>query len=130
MPKVYLVEMTNRETGHQFYKVGWCSAYDVMDRFSAATSAKYGRAVDQYDQFNIRVLASAYSPSIQAVKNAERVLKEWYPKNLNITESFSGITEIVMLNPDQRDYVIQTLRQLHQHWKLERAPPPQDTGTT
>ena len=121
MPKVYLVEMTHRETGVQFQKIGWCVSYDVTERFSAETSRKYGRPEDQYDAYNIRVLASAYSPLIQEVKDAETALKTWYPKNIFIEDTFSGITEIVSLDPDQRESLITTIRLLNKEWGRQRS---------
>lgn len=120
MPKVYLVEMTHKETGNRFQKIGWCAAYDVTSRFSAETSRKYGRPEDQYGAYTIRVLASAYSPSIQEVKDAEATLKTWYPKNIFIEDTFSGITEIVSLDPDQRESLITTIRLLGKEWLRQR----------
>lgn len=119
MAKLYLVEMTHRGTNQRFHKVGWCKSYDVLERFSPATSVAYGNPPDQYADYDIRVLASAYG-SFDQVKQAEQTLKQRYPKNLWIEDSFSGITEIVWLDPDRRLDVINDIKLYAIRWREQR----------
>lgn len=122
MPKVYLVQLTHVVTSDTFHKVGWCAAYDVMERFSTRTSERYGNSPNQYSNYNIRVLASAFSASFDDVQNAESILKSKYPKNIWINDTFAGITEIVRLDPDQRQDTIKYIRSLHTKWNQVTPP--------
>lgn len=121
MAKLYVAGFTRKgRTNEEFVKIGWTKEWDAMERFSAATSAKYGRPADQYDAFDIKILASAYHSDTNVVKAAEEDLKTRYPKNLQIDESFSGITEIVKLLPPVRHELVAEVMALSARWKKQR----------
>ncbi len=107
--KVYLVEFTNKETGEQFLKFGVTSSYDVLDRFKTK----------EYNEWNIRPLASAYGTKEQ-VEEAEQYFLKKYPKNFWLKQKIRGVTEIVKLDESTRMAAIQEVRQLSSIWKQLR----------
>ena len=122
--KVYLVEFTHKETGKVFYKFGMTRHGDVMKRFSKEESAKFCRDADQYDDFNIRVIASAWN-DYDAVAEQEKILLKKYPKNIWVEEylgtpnkkyNFSGVTECVSLSPDELSEARAYLYNLRRQW--------------
>jgi hypothetical protein len=115
--KVYFVEFTHKQTKKKFYKFGITKYGDVMKRFSREESIKFNNDPDQYVDFNIRVIASAWS-DYDKVAEQEKILLSKFPKNIWVEEylgvtdktyKFSGVTECVSLTYDQivsaRSYV-------------------------
>lgn len=120
MPKLYVVEFKHKEKDLSFLKIGYTREYDVMERFSPKTSSRYGNDPKQYDAYNIRVLASAYTSNYNQVLEAEETLKSKYPKNLWIKEKFSGVTEIVQLDQSDRRQLIEDVLRYRGEWADER----------
>jgi hypothetical protein len=118
--KLYVVEFTHKVSGRRFQKIGWTKHYEVLDRFTREESIRYGRDPAQYDNYTIKVLASAYSSDIDEVCDAEEEMLKRYPKNLHIEESFSGVTEITNLNPDFRDRAIEDVLAYRRKWAQRR----------
>jgi len=115
--KIYFVEFTHKQTQKKFYKFGITQYGDVMKRFSKEESIKFNNDPNQYEDFNIRVLASAWN-SYDEVLAQEKILLDMFPKNIWLEEylgtpeknyKFSGVTEIVNLDSSRvktaRDYV-------------------------
>ena len=88
-----------------------------MKRFSKEESIRHDNDPNQYEDFMIRVLASAWN-SYEEVSVQEKILLDMFPKNIWLEEylgtpeknyKFSGVTEIVNLDSSQvktaRDYV-------------------------
>lgn len=107
--KVYFVEFAHKLSGKKFYKFGITKYGDVMKRFSKEESLRFNNDPDQYDDFNIKVIASAWS-DFERVSEQEKILLKRYPKNIWVEEylgvvdktyKFSGITECVSLTRDQ-----------------------------
>ena len=107
--KIYLVEFTHKETKKKFYKFGMTRHGDVMKRFSKEESRKFKRGENQYEDFTIRVIASAWN-SFDKVAEQEKILLQKFPKNIWVEEylgtpgkeyKFSGVTECVSLTDDQ-----------------------------
>ncbi len=115
--KIYLVEFTHKQTLKKFYKFGMTKYGDVMKRFSKEESIRFDNDPNQYEDFNIRVLASAWN-SYEEVFKQEKILLNMFPKNIWLEEylgtpdknyKFSGVTEIVRMDnatvKRARDYV-------------------------
>lgn len=120
VPKLYVVEFTNKQTNGKFVKIGWTKEYDVMDRFSSKTMLKYGHESSHYDKFNIKVLASAYTDDYDQVQEAEQRLLKKYPKNFWLEEKISGVTEIVKLDSNKRYELIQDVLKYSDAWYIQR----------
>tara|TARA_R110000824_G_scaffold87285_9_gene215292 strand:- start:1966 stop:2454 length:489 start_codon:yes stop_codon:yes gene_type:complete len=97
--KFYLVKFSHKQTGKELYKFGTTSYKDVLERFSARAFVKYNkynslanqRDLNQYDDFNIRVLASTvYKTRQEAVDVEQQYLIEKFPKGSFIMENYLG----------------------------------------
>lgn len=108
--KLYMVEFTNRVNGDQFIKFGITKEYDVLNRFKG----------EEYHNWDIRVLASAYGTKTQ-VEQAEEWIQKKYPKNFWLKENISGVTEIVKLDKNARKKAIQEVRLFSSKWKELRG---------
>ena len=115
--KIYLVEFTHKQTQKNFFKFGMTKYGDVMKRFSKEESIRFDNNPNQYEDFNIRVLASAWN-SYEEVFKQEKILLSMFPKNIWLEEylgtpdknyKFSGVTEIVRMDSATvkraRDYI-------------------------
>lgn len=115
--KIYLVEFTHKQTHKKFYKFGITRYGDVMKRFSKEESIRFDNNPNQYEDFNIRVLASAWNDYDEVYKQ-EKILLNMFPKNIWLEEylgtpdknyKFSGVTEIVRMDSATvkraRDYI-------------------------
>ena len=115
--KIYLVEFTHKQTQKKFFKFGMTKYGDVMKRFSKEESIRFDNNPNQYEDFNIRVLASAWN-SYEEVFKQEKILLSMFPKNIWLEEylgtpeknyKFSGVTEIVRMDnatvKRARDYI-------------------------
>jgi hypothetical protein len=115
--KIYLVEFTHKQTQKKFYKFGITRYGDVMKRFSKDESIRFDNNPNQYEDFNIRVLASAWN-DYEEVYEQEKILLNMFPKNIWLEEylgtpdknyKFSGVTEIVRMDSATvkraRDYI-------------------------
>lgn len=120
MPKLYAVEFTEKQTDNSFVKIGWTKEYDVIDRFSSKTMLKYGHRSDHYNNYNIKVLATAYTSSYDEVREAEESLLKKYPKNFWLKEKISGVTEIVKLDSKKRYQLIQDILEYRSKWYEQR----------
>ena len=107
--KLYLVHFKNRHSSESFYKIGITSKYDVLDRF------KY----DMYNDWNIKVVTSAYGPRDE-VELAEQKLLKMFPKNLWIEQKISGVTEIVKLSSIQLEQCMKLIKGYSQQWYAMR----------
>ena len=115
--KIYLVEFTHKQTQKKFFKFGITKYGDVMKRFSKEESIRFDNDPNHYEDFNIRVLASAWN-SYEEVFQQEKILLNMFPKNIWLEEylgtpdknyKFSGVTEIVRMDnatvKRARDYI-------------------------
>jgi hypothetical protein len=122
--KIYFVEFTHKQSGKKFYKFGITKYGDVMKRFSKEESIRFKNDPDQYDDFNIRVIASAWNEYDQ-VSEQEKILLNKYPKNIWVEEyvgvtdktyKFSGVTECVSLTYDQVVEARKYMYNLREEW--------------
>ena len=122
--KVYFVEFTHKESRKKFYKFGITKYGDVLKRFSKEESIKFGNDPDQYEDFSIRVIASAWNDFDQ-VAEQEKILLQRYPKNIWVEEyvgaidknyKFSGVTECVSLTNDQMIEARKYMYGLRKQW--------------
>ena len=122
--KIYFVEFTHKQTHKKFYKFGITKYGDVMKRFSKEESVKFGNDADQYEDFNIRVIASAWN-DFDKVAEQEKILLARYPKNIWVEEylrtpdknyKFSGVTECVNLTNEQMIEARKYMYNLRREW--------------
>ena len=122
--KIYFVEFTHKQTRKKFYKFGITKYGDVMKRFSKEESVKFGNDADQYEDFNIRVIASAWN-DFDKVAEQEKILLSKYPKNIWVEEylgtpdktyKFSGVTECVSLTNEQMIEARKYMYNLRREW--------------
>jgi len=122
--KIYFVEFTHKQTRKKFYKFGITKYGDVMKRFSKEESVKFGNDADQYEDFTIRVIASAWN-DFDKVAEQEKILLQKYPKNIWVEEyvgatdknyKFSGVTECVSLTNDQMIEARKYMYNLRREW--------------
>jgi hypothetical protein len=86
MCKVYFAEFSNKKTGEVFYKIGYTSYKDALDRFKIKGK--------QYESWDIRILSTIFCESTNMAKVVENTIREFYPKNFWLEEKISGVTEI------------------------------------
>ena len=106
--KFYFVRFTHKKTNNEFYKFGITSKKDVLERFNESYDIRY-------NEFNIKVMYSAYG-SKEQVEKVERAFLNKYPKNFilenYLNEDFgyynglSGITETVVLTRPDIDRIM------------------------
>jgi hypothetical protein len=122
--KIYFVEFTHKESRKKFYKFGITKYGDVMKRFSKEESIRFGNDPDQYEDFSIRVIASAWN-DFDKVSEQEKILLQRYPKNIWVEEyvgapdknyKFSGVTECVSLTNDQMIEARKYMYNLRKEW--------------
>ena len=122
--KIYFVEFTHKESRKKFYKFGITKYGDVMKRFSKEESIKFGNDPNQYGDFSIRVIASAWN-DFDKVSEQEKILLQRYPKNIWVEEyvgapdkdyKFSGVTECVSLTNDQMIEARKYMYNLRREW--------------
>lgn len=115
MAKFYMMQFVDTKTNQQFYKFGHTSHNDALKRFSD----------ESYKDFKIKCLASIKG-TLPEVKLIENVFLCMYPKNIWLEDylgddrnwdGFSGITEIVSLDPLQYKHALKTIYRLKE--KLE-----------
>jgi hypothetical protein len=107
--KLYLAEFLNKVSGDAFLKFGYTGYKDAADRFRYEP--------EQYNKWDIRILATAYHPDKKVVEDTETILKTRYPKNFWLEEKIVGVTEIVKLDPQTRFEAIREVRKLNEEWK-------------
>lgn len=107
--KIYLAEFTDKRDGKTFLKIGYTGYKDAADRF------RYD--AEQYTNWDIRILCSAYHPSKKVIEETEVMFKKKYPKNFWLQEKISGVTEIVKLDRKTRTNIINEFRTLNEEWK-------------
>ena len=86
MCKVYFAEFSNKKTGEVFYKIGYTSYKDALDRFKIKGK--------QYESWDIRILSTIFCESTNMAKVVENTIREFYPKNFWLEEKIGGVTEI------------------------------------
>lgn len=100
MYKLYMMRFTDVKTCKQFYKFGWTSHRDALERFKD----------DVYKDFEIECIASLTRQSLGEIKVLEAALLTMFPKNIWLETylgddrewtGFSGITEIVAFKDEQ-----------------------------
>ena len=109
--KAYFVEFQHKKSHKIFQKFGVTSKSDVLERFNT----KYD---DRWNDFNIRVLWSAYGDN-QVVESFEKEMLNRYPKNMYLEtflgedygyfDGLGGITEVVSLTLSQRNSILNEL---------------------
>jgi len=111
MPKMYFAEFTRQNPPISFLKFGHTGHNDAMVRLN--------RIVEEYPEFEVKVLASVYHHDIEFCKGVEEAFKSLFPKNFWLEEKISGVTEIVQLDWLARNDIIQKLRNLNEKTKKE-----------
>jgi len=91
--KVYLAEFKNKSDGIIFYKIGYTSFKDALNRFRYEP--------EQYEAWNIRIISTIICNSIVTAKLVEKILLLYNPKNFWLNEKIKGVTEIVQLPREQ-----------------------------
>ena len=110
--KFYMCEFKHKRSERKLYKFGITRHMDVMKRFSTDESERFNRSIHQYDDFDIRVLASYVCADGRQASAIERDFLSIYPKNGLIVEAalgessgryddMSGVTELRKLSPSQ-----------------------------
>ena len=107
--KIYIVEFNSKILADSFHKIGITHHFDVLDRFKGS----------QYDDWDIRVVCSAYGPRSE-VEQLEKLLLIKYPKNIWIEKKISGVTEIVNFSSGQLDEVVGIIKTFKDKWYNER----------
>ena len=115
--KMYFARFTNKATGEvDFYKFGYTSSYDAMDRFTYDP--------EQYAKWDIKIMKTIFGP-LEEMKGIEEAFKVFYPKNLWIEEKVSGVTEICRLTQTEVNLIIMRMSTLntkyYQKRELEKA---------
>lgn len=95
MCKVYLAEFKSKTGTEKFYKIGYTSYKDAMDRFNMKGS--------HYKNWDIRILSTIFCESVNTAKLVEKTLLTCYPKNFWLEEKISGVTEVFKL--ERKDYL-------------------------
>jgi hypothetical protein len=105
--KLYMARFTNKDTGFIFYKIGQCWQYDADERFLYEN--------DQYEEYNIKIMTSAWGPANE--------VDEWEERFLNIKKKdfwlpgkFSGITEIRQFDTSELNYLFEQFKKLSSKW--------------
>jgi hypothetical protein len=113
--RVYVVHFIDKITGQEFYKSGVTGrhSYDALGRFQD----------EEYDRYNISVVASALGPTLEALK-AENELQQMYPKGkLWINEKFKGVRETFPVpTMDQKKAIIKYIHKKRDEWYRLRHP--------
>ena len=105
--KLYLARFTHKESSDQFYKIGQCYNYDAEARFLFDP--------DQYDNYNIKIMASAWGPADE-VDLWEQKLLGTKKKDFWIKKKFSGVTEIRQFTWVEIGHIVGKLKQLSNEW--------------
>jgi hypothetical protein len=93
--KVYLAEFKNKKNNDVFYKIGYTTYKDAMDRFKIKGS--------MYNSWDIRILSTIYCNDVRMAKLVEYILLSTYPKNFWLEEKISGVTEVFKL--ERKNYL-------------------------
>ena len=114
--KLYLLELTFKDTGEKINKFGVTHYFDVEKRM------KVSDYHPEYKMFSrVRALASAYLP-VDVALEQEKYFQNHYKKNIYIRDpyKFSGVSETLILFPkDRRDSIIKIMN-LHKEYKAKR----------
>lgn len=86
------------------YKFGTTSKIDATERFAAIS-----------DRYDIRILFSCWLPAINADQHEQNFL-ERFPKNVYVTETFKGITEIRSFDDKTKSGILAELYSLKRKW--------------
>ena len=109
--KLYLARFTHK-TGDMFYKIGQCRNYNAEDRFL--------HDPDQYVDYDIKIMASAWGPEDEVDAWEERLLNI-KKKDFWVEGKFSGVTEIRKFDKGELSYVFNTFQMLSSKWYEERV---------
>jgi hypothetical protein len=113
--KLYLAEITFKDSGEVFHKFGLTSKTDASSRFFPS---EYQPNFSMFKQ-PVRILASAFMPVRSALK-WEKYFQDKYPKNIHIKEYFNGISEVVLLNRFERYEAIKKIMTISKYYKTKR----------
>ena len=114
--KLYLLELTFKDTGEQIHKFGVTHFYDVEKRM--LDTEKH----PEYKMFSrVRALASAYLP-VDVALEQEKYFQNYYKKNIYIRKPyyFNGISETLFLFPKDRKDSILKIMGLNKEYKAKR----------
>ena len=114
--KLYLLELTFKDTGEQIHKFGVTSYFDVEKRM------KVSDYHPEYKMFSrVRALASAYLP-VDVALEQEKYFQNHYKKTIYIRDpyKFSGVSEALILFPKDRMDSIKKIMALHKEYKAKR----------
>ena len=123
--KVYFVEFTHKQTKKKFHKFGITKYGDVLKRFTAEESARFGNNPNQYSDFDIRVIASAWTNTTGECEQQEKFLQRMFPKNIWVEDylavkdkqyKFSGVTEVVSLSETEVELAKKYFYRLRKDW--------------
>jgi hypothetical protein len=115
--KLYLLELTFKDTGEKIHKFGVTSHFDVVKRMEKSEKNP------EYEMFiqPVKALASAYLPVNEALEQ-EKFFQNHYKKNISIRDpyKFGGISETLFLFPKDRMDSIKKIMALHREYKAKR----------
>jgi len=114
--KLYLLELTFKDTGEKIHKFGVTSHFDVVRRMEVSVYHP------EYKMFShVRALASAYLP-VDVALEQEKYFQNHYKKNIYIRKpyDFDGVSETLILFPKDRMDSIKKIMALHREYKAKR----------
>ena len=117
--KLYLARFTQkkkycycRKRPIVFYKIGQCWQYDANERFLFDA--------DQYEQFDIKIMTSAWGPADKVDEWEQRLLRI-REKDFWLPEMFSGITECRQFTQSDLTYLFAQFKRLSNEWYKQRV---------
>lgn len=119
--KLYLLEPEFIDTGEKFHKFGITHHYKAENRLHPTIGND-----KQYNLLKqpVRVLASAYLP-VEVACEKETYFKNKFLKNIYIDIQFNGVSEMLLLDKDQRMESIKEIRAIHEEFKHTWKKEPQ-----
>ena len=109
--KLYLARFRHKVNDLEFFKIGQCWQYDATERFLFES--------EQYEDFNIKIMTSAWGPENEVEEWEQRFLKI-KDKDFWLPGKFSGITEIRKFNQAELTYLFAQFKRLSSKWYEER----------
>ena len=109
--KLYLARFKRKHDQLTFYKVGQCWQYDASERFLFDNK--------QYDEYDIKIMTSAWGPAGEVEEWEERFLRI-KKKDFWLKGKFSGITEIRQFDQSELTYLFAQFKRLSNLWYESR----------
>tara|TARA_Y100000310_G_scaffold332644_2_gene408620 strand:- start:378 stop:773 length:396 start_codon:yes stop_codon:yes gene_type:complete len=120
--KLYLARFTRQSDKFTFYKIGQCWQWDANERFLFEN--------DQYKEFDIKIMTSAWGPAAQVDIWEEKILKQ-KKKDFWLKGKFSGITEIRQYTYEELQDLFELFATLKTEWyRMRKAGVVESVDTT